>query len=92
MPQVFKVGSYWVFFWVAEGRPIEPIHVHVCQGAPGGNATKLWITKAGKCLLCHNNSKIPVHVLRNIAAVVEARSEEIKAKWLDYFGEISYFC
>lgn len=31
MPQVFKVGSYWVYFWSNENEPIEPIHVHVAS-------------------------------------------------------------
>ena len=52
MPQVFKVGSYWVYFWANENDPLEPVHVHVCQGAPNGNATKIWITRAGGCILC----------------------------------------
>lgn len=59
MPQVFKIGSYWVYFWANENDPLEPIHVHVSQGAPSSNATKIWITRAGKCYLCHNNSNIP---------------------------------
>jgi len=92
MPQIFKIGSYWVFFWTGEGKPLEPLHVHISQGKPIADATKLWITRAGKCILCHNNSRIPAHVLRNIIGVIEARSEEIKAKWLDYFGEITYVC
>ena len=29
MPQVFKLGSYWVYFWTNEGKPLEPIHVHI---------------------------------------------------------------
>ena len=40
MPQVFKIGSYWVYFWANENEPLEPIHVHVAQGAPSANATK----------------------------------------------------
>ena len=68
MPQVFKIGSYWVYFWANENDPLEPIHVHVSQGAPSSNATKIWITRAGKCYLCHNNSNIPPRVLRNIMA------------------------
>ena len=28
MPQVFKLGSYWVYFWTNENNPTEPIHVH----------------------------------------------------------------
>ena len=88
MPQVFKIGSYWVFFWSNENDPLEPIHVHVCQGAPNGNATKIWITQAGKCYLCHNNSRI----LRNIMKIIEARSTEIIEKWQTYFGTVSYYC
>lgn len=26
MPQVFNVGSYWVFFWANENKPLEPMH------------------------------------------------------------------
>lgn len=92
MPQVFKIGSYWVFFWSNESKPLEPVHVHVCQGAPSAGATKVWITQAGKCYLCNNNSNIPDRVLRNILKIIEARSEEVTKKWLDYFGEIEYFC
>lgn len=92
MPQVFKIGSYWVYFWSNENTPLEPIHVHVSQGVPSGNATKIWITQTGKCYLCHNNSKIPNRILRNIMRVIEARSSEVIEKWVAYFGRIEYFC
>lgn len=92
MPQIFKIGSYWVFFWSNEGEPMEPIHVHVCQGKPRGNATKIWITRAGKCYLCHNHSKIPERTLKNIMEILEARSSEIIEKWIAHFGQIEYFC
>ena len=58
MPQVFRLGSYWVYFWTNENKPLEPVHVHIAEGKPTSNATKIWITRAGKCLLCNNNSKI----------------------------------
>lgn len=73
MPQVFKIGSYWVYFWANENDPLEPIHVHIAEGTPSGNATKVWITRAGKCLLCNNNSQIAPRVLRNIMAIIEAK-------------------
>lgn len=92
MPQVFKIGSYWVYFWASENDPIEPVHVHLSQGAPSANATKIWITRKGKCLLCHNNSRIPEPILRNLIRVVEARSEEVIEKWIDFFGVIAYYC
>lgn len=45
MPQIFKIGSYWIYFWSNESDPLEPIHVHVAEGSPIPNATKIWITK-----------------------------------------------
>ncbi len=47
MPQIFKIGAYWVFFWTNESLPLEPVHVHVSIGAPMENATKIWITCRG---------------------------------------------
>ena len=58
MPQVFKIGSYWVYFWSNENDPLEPVHVHVAKGKPEANATKIWITSKGKCYLAHNKSNI----------------------------------
>ncbi len=72
--------------------PLEPIHVHVSEGAPTANATKVWITESGKTYLANNNSQISSKTLRNIMRILEARSSEIKAQWLDYFGSISYYC
>ena len=91
MPQVFKLGSYWVYFWTNEGRSIEPIHVHIANGGPTENATKVWITSMGKCLVANNNSHIPTRVLNNMVRMIEARSSEVIEKWTDYFGEPEYF-
>ena len=92
MPQIFKIGSFWVYFWSNENNPLEPIHVHVSEGAPTANATKIWTTKARKCLLAHNNSRINSNVLQNILRIIEARNEEVVEKWKNHFDEISYFC
>lgn len=48
MPQVFRIGPYTVYFWANEGMPIEPVRVHVSTETPQSNATKIWITSAGK--------------------------------------------
>ena len=84
MPQIFKIGSYLVYFWANENDPLEPVHVHI--------ATKVWITRAGRCLLCNNNSQIPPHVLKNILAIIEARSQEVIAKWKAFFGATEFYC
>jgi len=31
MPQVFRLGEYWIYFWTNEGKPVEPVHVHVSK-------------------------------------------------------------
>ena len=92
MPQVFKVGALYVFFWSDEGEPLEPVHVHVAEGKPQKNATKIWITKAGKCLLCHNASRIAPKALANVIKVIEVRSNTITNKWRAHFGEIRFYC
>ncbi len=85
MPQVFKIGSYWIYFWANEGKPSEPIHVHVAEGKPVENATKIWITESGKCLVANNNSKIPENHLRNIIRVINHLGTG--AKW---FASVSF--
>lgn len=92
MPQIFRIGPYLIYFWTNEGVPLEPVHVHISEGIPSSNATKVWITKTGKCLLANNNSKIPIRTLRIVLSILEARSGEIIEKWADYFGQPKYFC
>ena len=91
MPQVFKIGSYWVYFWTNENDPLKPIHVHVSQGKPAANATKIWITWSGRCLFANNNSRIPERTLRNIMRIIEARNEDVIQKWEDYFGKTEFY-
>lgn len=44
MPQVFKIGPYRIYFWSNEKDPLEPVHVHIVEGEPRKDATKVWIT------------------------------------------------
>ena len=48
----------WIYsiFWSNENN--EPIHVHVTKGKPTPNATKIWLTKSGGCIVASNGSKI----------------------------------
>ncbi len=80
MPQIFKFGSYWIYFWTNEGEPREPVHIHISKGRPVPNGTKVWITKNGKCLLANNNSKIPLQILNKLLRLIEPRSFEIIQK------------
>lgn len=66
MPQIFRIGSYIIYFWSNENDPLEPVHVHIAEGKATANATKIWITSSGKALLCNNNSRIPQRILNNL--------------------------
>ena len=92
MPQVFKIAGYTVYFWVNENDPLEPVHVHIAKGVPSPNATKIWITKNGKCLLCNNNSKSPDKQLRVFMQIIEARSKSALDLWYSTFKQISFYC
>ena len=92
MPQVFKIGSYFVYFWANKNKPLESVHVHVSKGKPSPNATKFWITKSGKCLLANNNSGYDSKTLNYLSKAIEANNDIVIEKWLAFFGMISYFC
>ena len=92
MPQLYRIGSYIIFFWSNENMPLEPIHVHISEGKASANATKIWITSTGKAILSHNSSNIKMQILRKLIRFIEADSEEIEEQWIEHFGEIRYFC
>ena len=92
MPQELKIGPYTIYFWSNENDPLEPVHVHIAKGRPEANATKIWITKSGKCLLQNNNSQIPDRELRIMMKIIEARSTDVINKWEETFGKTDFYC
>lgn len=50
------VSGYIVYFGSNEEG--EPIHVHVSKGRPTPNATKIWLTRTGGCIVASNGSQI----------------------------------
>ena len=44
-----KVIGYKIYFWSNENN--EPIHVHISKGKLTQNSTKVWLAKAGGCIL-----------------------------------------
>lgn len=91
MPRVLVFGAYIIFFWVGENG--EPVHVHVAEKRPSENATKIWLTSSGGCLLAHNRSKIPDRDLSNILELISLNHGYICGKWREVFhGDISFYC
>jgi hypothetical protein len=92
LPSLFKVGGYLVYFWSNEN--FEPIHVHINQGKPTQNSTKVWLTASGGCILENNSSKIPAKELNNILEIITAQYFLICRKWKEHFkiDEIKFYC
>lgn len=92
MPQLLSFGSYRIFFWSNEGSPIEPVHVHISNGIPNADATKIWITKSGKVLLANPNDKrIPPKILAHLLKMIEAQSDIIISEWEKRFEETHFY-
>ena len=92
LPNVLRIGNYYVYFWMNETG--EPVHVHVNEGRPEVNSTKLWLTKSGGCIVANNNSRIPKQKLNKIIEVVESNYFYICQKWEEIFGKnsLKFFC
>ena len=93
MPQLLRFGPYRIYFWSNEGLPLEPIHVHISNGIPNAEATKVWITQNKRALIANPNDKrISAKVLNRLVEMIEAQSDDIIVAWIERFGEISYYC
>lgn len=79
MPVVFRYRSFRFFFYSNEGDPREPLHIHV--HGPGVEA-KFWVKPV---VLAHSDG-LDARTLRELAAVIEARTDQIERTWNDYFA------
>lgn len=78
--------GYAIYFWINEGTPLEPVHVHVAKGKPAQNATKIWMTREG-IRMEHNNSNIPPKDLKALLDFIGENQSTIIRVWLNRFGE-----
>ena len=92
MPKLFKVGRYIIFFWSNEAG--EPIHVHIAMAKPTSNATKIWITRSGGCIVAHNKSQIPQKDLNKLLEVIQDNFFYICSEWKGFFDvdDIRFYC
>lgn len=92
LPKLFTVSGYTVYFWSNENG--EPIHVHVSKGKPTPNATKIWLTRSGGCILASNGSKISNKQLNELMEFISAQFFLICAKWKKAFvtDDIKFYC
>ena len=92
LPSLFMVSGYKVYFWSNEDG--EPIHVHVAKGRPAPNATKIWLTKSGGCILASNGSNIPSKELYELMEFISAQFFLICSEWKKFFitDDIRFYC
>ena len=92
LPKLFMVSVWTGDFWASEND--EPIHVHVSKGKPTPNATKIWLTRSGGCILASNGSKISNKELNELMEFISAQFFLICAKWKQAFvtDEIKFYC
>ena len=64
LPNILEVMGYKIYFWSNEFN--EPIHVHISKGKPTISSTKVWLTKAGGCILANNFLKTPKFLFKNL--------------------------
>lgn len=90
MPKLYLFLGYAIFFWTAENG--EPIHVHVVKERPASNATKIWLTRSGGCLLAHNGSQLDKRDLANVMDFISLNHADICEKWSEYFhGNLTFY-
>lgn len=90
-----NVIGYKIYFWSNEND--EPIHVHISKGKLTQNSTKIWLTKAGGCIVANNKSKISEHELNKLLSIISKHYFLIISKWKEYYritniDEIKFYC
>ena len=72
------VSGYIVYFWSNEEG--ELIHVHVSKGRPTPNATKIWLTRTGGCIVAQWKSNC-IEGLNELMEFISAQFFLICARW-----------
>lgn len=86
MPSVFSLLGYSVYFWSNEGKPLEPIHVHVAKRATK-NGTKFWLYSDGSIHLESNGSKLSTSEISKLKRLLKEHYDEIVLCWESYFKQ-----
>jgi hypothetical protein len=92
VPNLFAIKGYQIYLWSNENN--EPIHVHISAGQPMPNATKIWLTSKGGCVVAHNKSQIPQNKLNDLLEAIQAQFFYICQRWMKAFAveTIKFYC
>lgn len=92
MPNIVELMGYKVYFGANENN--EPIHIHISKGRPTGNSTKIWLTKAGGCVVANNKSRIPQKDLNILLEAISLYYFQIISKWKTVYNvnDVNFYC
>ncbi len=86
MPKFSEILGYNVFVWSNEGKPLEPVHVHVSKNI-SRNATKFWILKDGRVRLAYDSKELSAKDIQKVMKILEKYSDDFVRKWEEFFDE-----
>lgn len=81
MPVVLRYKGYVLFFYSSEGRPHEPMHIHV-RG--NGGEAKVWLEPE---VMVASSAAIPQKKLRELVRLVREQRELFVEAWKEHFDE-----
>lgn len=90
MPKFSEILGYSVFVWSNEGKPIEPVHVHVSKNI-SKNSTKFWILSDGSVKLAFDSKELSAKDLAKVQRVLQQYSKDYVEKWKEFFDAQASF-
>lgn len=79
MPIVLRIGGFKFLFYVNEGNPREPVHIHAKLGR---DEAKFWLSP--EVLMAYNRG-LNVRDLNQVRRLVEANRDLFESAWNDFF-------
>ena len=86
MPRYRRILQYLIYYWSAEGKPLEPLHFHVAM-QPGQNKTKVWILTDGSMQVAYRTPDVSEQQLNRIMKIMSLYIDDYTKEWETFFGE-----
>lgn len=80
MPTVLRLDGFKFFFYLDEGDPREPPHIHVFKA---GSEAKFWLVPEVQLA---RNDGFDARMLRRISAMVVQHRKVLEEAWHEYFA------
>ena len=81
MPTIYRHKGYRFFFFVNEGQPQEPPHIHIRHGE---RTAKFWLVPE---VALAGAWRMPAVELNRLERIVRAKRDEFERAWHERFPE-----